>query len=281
MIRGLYTAASGMAVQMDRQNTISNNLANINTVGFKKDQTIIKQFPELEIYRKGDKKEATFMEIKDVLEKIGKLGTGATLEDVFTEFTQGTLQNTGNEFDFAIKGDEFFALDTPYGIKITKSGNFTLNHEGFLVTNDGNKVLGKASNGDIGYIKKIKGNIEVGDKGDLKNIEIVGDLTDREEFANIAKLNTDNDKFLMFNIGDKDNIKKEGANMYSFADAKNLEFSGIGLVEQGYLENSTVNNIKEMVEMIACSRLYETNQKALKTQDDMLDKAVNEIGKWG
>lgn len=281
MIRGLYTAASGMAVQMDRQNTISNNLANVNTVGFKKDETIIKQFPELEVYRKGDKKEITPTEVKDILEKIGKLGTGATLEDVFTEFTQGSLQSTNNEFDFAIEGKGFFALDTPYGIKMTRSGNFLLDQEGFLTSNDGYKVLGKASNGDIGYIKKKKADIEIGAKGDLKNIEIVGKLNGRKEFANISKLNTDNNKFLMIEIGDKENIKKEGANMYSFEYAKGIKFSESSSVKQGYLENSTVNNIKEMVEMISCSRLYETNQKALKTQDEMLAKAVNEIGKWG
>ena len=125
MLRGIYTSASGMIVQMDKEDVLSNNLANVDTTGFKKDQTIIKEFPGFEIFRKDDERVISSNgDIESKLTPIGKLGTGAIVKDVFTNFEQGTVLETGNTNDFALNGEGFFAVDTPNGAKLTRSGNF-------------------------------------------------------------------------------------------------------------------------------------------------------------
>ncbi len=113
-----------MIVQMDRQDVISNNLANVDNTGFKKDQAVIKEYPGFELYRKDDEREIIPGGIESKLTPVGKLGTGAQLQDVATDFTQGAILETGNKTDFAILGDGFFAVDTANGVKLTRDGSF-------------------------------------------------------------------------------------------------------------------------------------------------------------
>lgn len=275
MLRGIYTAASGMMVQSERQNVISNNLANVDTDGFKKDQTVIKEFPEFDIYRKDDVKEITPFEVTSKLTRIGRLGTGAALDNVYTEFTPGKYEPTNNSLDFAIGGEEFFAVDTKTGIKFTRDGSFTLDNEGYVITQNGDKVLGAGKDGKFGYIKPQESKFVI--KGvDLVNSDIIGDI----KIPGLTAKPTANNTIITVNVDDKKSLVKEGRNYYNTENVKNMTISLGATLKQGFLEKSNVSAVKEMVEMIECSRAYETNQKILTSQDEVLSKVVNEVGKW-
>jgi flagellar basal-body rod protein FlgF len=154
MIRGLYTGASGMVVQMHRLDTISNNLANVDLNGYKRDTAINKAFPEILLRRMNDDGMFVFpLGSIDTTPIVGKLGTGAELNEVFTAFTQGSLKQTENPFDLALEGQGFLTVLLPDGERYTRNGSFLLNDEGFLVTKRGEFVMGE--NGPI-KIKKTR-----------------------------------------------------------------------------------------------------------------------------
>lgn len=278
MLRGVYTSASGMMVQAERQNVISNNLANVDTKGFKKDQTVVQAFPEFDIYRKDDEKIVTPFENTSLITKIGKLGTGASIQDVYTEHTQGRLEKTDNKLDFAISGEGYFTVETPTGVKLSRDGAFALDGDGYIVTHNGDKVLGQSSDGRFGYIKpRYNSQVQSGRRMELFDVDIIGDV----KVGNLTPAKLSNNGFAIVAVGDKENLVKQGQNYYSMNDAKKLSMSNNTNIEQGYVEGSTVSAVKEMVEMIECSRSYETNQKVLTSQDEVLAKVVSEVGKWG
>ncbi len=161
---------------------------------------------------------------------------------------------------------------------MSRSGNFSLNNENLLVTSNGDKVLGIDTNGKVGYIKSTGNSFDTGKGGILINAEIAGDI---KLESKIKKSNPENMNFLSFNIKDKENLVKEGDNYYSIKGVKDINVDFNVLFKQNFLENSNVNIVKEMVSMIECTRAYETNQKILTSQDEVLNKVVNEVGKWG
>lgn len=277
MLRGLYTSASAMTVQMERQNTIANNLSNVDTKGYKKNQTVIKQFPEFTVYRKDDQKEINPFETVDKNQKIGLLGTGAIIQDIYTEFEQGDLEATGNDLDFAINGDEFFLIETSTGIKATRNGSFAIDSQGYLITKFGGRVLGLSEQGTAGYIKLGEEDLVVGKNGKLQTGEIVGNV----DIGNIEPIRVGENRIFSVEIENTQELSAEGYNYYSLKDVTNIKAAKDVDMNQGFLESSTVFAVKEMVEMLACSRSYETNQKILTYQDEALGKVINEVGKWG
>lgn len=277
MIRGIYTAASGMMVQIEREDVIANNIANINTTGYKKDQAVIKHFPEFDAYRKDDEKIITPFEHKSKMTNIGKLGTGAFLDEVYTEFVQGSIIKTDNKLDFAIEGEELFVVEDKGKIVLQRSGNLSLSNDGYLINMNGARVLGYSQDGRAGYIKINNKDFATGKNGSLINAEIEGDI---QNIGNITKTEADMDKIMTVKVENKGNLNKIGDNYYSLEGVGNIEISNNLKLHQGYTEQSTVNSVKEMVEMITCSRAYETNQKVLTTQNEMLGKVVSEVGKW-
>ncbi|HEX2952736.1 MAG TPA: flagellar hook-basal body complex protein, partial [Bacillota bacterium] len=137
MIRGLYTAASGLAVQWERQEAIANNLANVGTAGYKRDDLIGTTFEEHMIYavRAGNAR------------YIGNATGGSVDFQTVTDFTPGTLQQSDNPLDLALEGQGFFVVQTPQGERLTRNGEFTLDNAGYLVNHQGYRVLGE--NGPI------------------------------------------------------------------------------------------------------------------------------------
>ena len=136
MIRGLYTGASGMLAEMTRTDVISNNIANVNTTGFKKDRTIFRAFPEMNIHRIDDPVSVGLDRTMDPRPFIGMMGTGVMVDEVNTDFSQGNFNTTSNLLDVAIKGEGFFEVQTPEGIRYTRDGSFSLSREGYLITKD-------------------------------------------------------------------------------------------------------------------------------------------------
>ncbi len=163
MVRGLYTAASGMNVQQNRLDEIANNLANVDLNGYKKDTAIQKAFPEMLMRRMNDNGVYVFpFGSVDTMPIVGTVGTGVETNEVYTNFTQGALKQTENDFDIALEGDGFFTVQTPQGERLTRNGAFLLNSDGYLVTKSGDFVLG-----ENGPIKLKKNNFTIDEDGNV------------------------------------------------------------------------------------------------------------------
>lgn len=249
MIKGLYTAASSMLANQRKMNLISNNLANVSTTAYKKDEGIQESFPEMLISRiEKDKKPR----------EIGFLGTGTRLQETYTDLTQGSLYATGNELDLAIEGDGYFVVETPEGIRYTRNGNFSLNDNGQIVTNQGYLVMGEE-----GPMQTIPGrSIQIDESGQLYLDNLRGD------------------SFLVVNFANTDQLTKIGENLYT-SEVEGEEELADFQIRQGYVENSNVNVVQEMVKMIETNRYYTANQKVITAYDSTLDKVVNSVGSIG
>jgi flagellar basal-body rod protein FlgF len=251
LIRGLYTAGSGMMSEMARVDIISNNVANVSTTGFKKDRAVFRAFPEMGIHRFDDVKSNSPNTTFHMKPYIGLLGTGAAVDEATSDFSQGIIKNTSNPLDFAVSGEGFFAVLTPQGMRLTRNGSFHLNPQGYLTTDEGYYVMGE--NGTISLPSESK--IEVNRRGDIF----------------IDGLNVD--RLLVVS---SQNILKEGDSLLSFSGEPG---EAGGEVVQGALESSNVNPVREMVDLIGAFRAYEASQRVIKAHDDTLDRAVNEIAR--
>src|SRR5574344_183528 len=148
MIRGWYTGASGMNAQQNRLDAISNNLANVDTAGYKRDITVSKSFPELLLRRMNeDGVYQTPVGSADAAPIVGKIGLGVETNENYTDFEQGSFKETKTKSDVALAGKGFFTVQTPEGERYTRNGNFIVGKEGILETKDGYPVLGE--NGPI------------------------------------------------------------------------------------------------------------------------------------
>ena len=245
MIRGLYTSASGMVSSMDKSDTISNNLANLNTTGYKKQETIESEFGK-EVLKRIDHERTT----------IGEIGSGAFVSDIADDFSAGEYEETGNPLDLAISGEGFFAVQTPEGVKYTRNGEFTIDNQNQIVTQDGHPVLGE------------NGALQLPEQGEVV-IEDNNVLVDGFELDTLELVNFENPEGLI----------REGDVLFTAGPEVGEEFAAEGLVEQGFLEGANVNPIEEMTRMIENTRAYEADQKAIQAHDDTLDAAINRVGR--
>ncbi len=247
MLRGLYTSASGMLAEMYRTDQLANDLANVNTNGYKRDQAVFRTFPQMLIFRMERNQVASGF-LADKPQRIGHLGTGVQLERIYTNTQTGQLVPTDNNLDFAIQGDGYFVVQTPQGQRLTRDGAFQIDDEGTLVTYNGDPVLGTA-----GPIRLTAQPV------------VAEDGTIRSEGQVVGRL-------LVVGAAD---VRKQGDNLL----VGNVIPAGEYGVQQGFLEKSNVNTIRSMVELIEASRAYEANQKAVWAQDETLGKAISEVGR--
>lgn len=251
MLRGLYTASSGMITETKVMDVLSNNLANVNTTGYKRDSVITSAFPDYMFTRNGG----------DNIPpggQIGKMDYGILVDTLHTNFQEGALSETKGKLDFAIDGNGFFVVDTPNGQRFTRDGSFAMSKDGYLVTQEGYYVEGLN-----GPIKLSEGNISVDEAGNIIN-----------NGQNIDKLN-------IMDFNNYDGLRKEGDNLF-YIDNAVLSVQIIpstGRIKQGYLEESNVNPVNEMVNMISVMRTYESSQRVVTAFDETLGKVVNEVGK--
>lgn len=278
MLRGIYTGASGMLAQDAKMDAIANNLANVDKTAYKKDIAVFKSFPEMMIRRMNESGLGiTPAGSYDTAPYVGKLGTGVELNEVFTNFDQGSLQRTENNFDLALEGKGFFTVMTERGERYSRDGSFTVNQDGILMTHNGNPVMG-----ENGIIKVQHNNFIVNERGE---IVVNGDLSaDARDVVSINSNNWSNpvviDKLKLVDFENIREIKKEGDSMY-----RETEYSGPPLppdelkVIQGFLEKSNINIVREMVDMIEVQRSYEANQKTVTSHDQTLGKLINEVGR--
>ncbi len=256
MVRGLYTAYTGMVNQQKRLDTITNNLANASTTGYKREGATARAFNEYMGVRVNDSTVA--YKITD----IGNMSLGVKIGENYTDYSQGSLRSTENTYDLALEGNGFFSISFTnkqgeQSIKYTRDGNFTLDAEGALRTTDGDYVQGEG--GDI-YVPTDAAQVAITSTGDI--------YADGEYIDTIR----------IVDFEDYNYLKKYGENMYDIVDGA-TEIEPTALIHQGYLESSNINVVNEMVEMITITRAYEANQKALQSADQMVDKAVNDVGR--
>ncbi len=240
MLRGLYVAAEGMAARQKAQDAIANNLANLNTTGFKADRPVFETFYERQIYRVQGRQ----------AQPIGALSAGVILRELYTDLQPGAVITTGNPLDVAIDGEGFFAVQTPQGVRYTRNGAFQLNAQGILTTREGYPVLG-INNQPLALPTTAA--IHIGENGAvLANGAQVGQLLVVQ--GNLTK---DPDGYFVGAVQPAANPR----------------------VVAGALEASNVNMVREMVSMIELIRAYETHQRAIHAHDETLGRAINELAK--
>lgn len=243
MLRGLFSAASGMMSMIQAQEVITNNIANVATQGFKKDIPIYRSFSTI-LEREMEGKERQ-----------------SRVENTFIDFTQGEIEPTGRALDLAIKGEGFFVLLTPQGPVYTRAGSFTIDEKGRLATNDGYFLLGAKQ--PLIYLPRSveSANLRVSPEGEL--------MVDGNVVARIRVDVPRNPTSYLYKAGN--NIFKVGRGGY--APLKESDYS----IKQGYLELSNVNVVEEMADLLANFRLYEAAQKSVKLQNDTLEKICNQL----
>lgn len=283
MVRGLYTAASGMITQQNRLDILSNNLANVDLTGYKSDIASLKAFPELLLKRLNDDGLYKFPQgYLDTAPVIGKLGTGVTVNESYTVFEQGSLRESSNDFDFALEGEGFFAVQTPQGERYTRNGSFTLGVEGMLLTKEGYPVLGESGNPI--YIKV--NNFTVNPQGEiLHNPLFEGDPKRLVSFMENDWETTEVlDTLKIVQFERPRYAKKEGNSLWksteTSGEANLLATNKRPNVRQGFLEASNVNAVQEMVRMISVNRAYEANQKVIATEDTLIGKLLEEVRRF-
>ncbi|ROR21949.1 flagellar basal-body rod protein FlgG [Mobilisporobacter senegalensis] len=256
MVRGLYTGYTGMANEQKRLDIISNNIANSATVGYKKEGVTNQSFDDVLTIKIRDASEAYQDKV------IGDMSLGVKIGEVYTDYGQGSLRETGNTYDLAIEGKGFFAVNVVdkegnETTKYTRDGSFKRTAEGFIVDTNGNHL--KSENGEL--------MVPV----DAADVRIA---TDGSVYADNVLI----DRIKITDFEDYSYLKKFGDNMYETVEGA-VEMDGTGLIHQGFTEQSNINVVSEMVQMISITRAYEANQKVIQTVDTMLDHAVNSVGK--
>lgn len=250
MSGSMYLAASGAILQQLRLEILANNVANINTPGYKEDIPIFRLQDNLE--------ESNFDKNIQVNNRRQKIIPYAPPFGSRTDFSSGPVQSTGNPLDFSLNGDGFFTIQSENGIFYTRQGHFKINEEGILVTQNGDPVLGQG--GEI----SIEGSVvTVGTDG---SIEVDGEVVDQ---------------FKIVRFEDLQNLQKIGNTLFAPAkksgpeielDAENTTIS------QGFVELSNVNPIRSMTDMIEAMRASEAYQKVIQSVDESMSKVINEVG---
>ncbi|MDD3172814.1 MAG: flagellar hook-basal body protein [Herbinix sp.] len=256
MVRGLYTAYTGMANEQKRLDIIANNLANSATVGYKEDNATNQSFDDVLTIKIRDESE-NFNN-----RSIGNMSLGVKLGEAYTNYGQGSLRQTSNTYDFALEGNGFFTLSVTdkagnVSTQYTRNGSFTMTKDGHIVDEDGNYLMGEG--GEI---------VVPTDATDVK-VDKSGAI-----YADGAYVDT----LQISDFEDYDYLSKIGDTRYEALDGA-VETTSNASIQQGYTEQSNVNVVSEMVEMISVTRAYEANQKVIKTVDQTLDLAVNSVGK--
>lgn len=257
MLKGLYTAYTGLVNEQNRMDIMTNNLANASTVGFKKEGSTSQSFGDVLAYKVKD----TSVGVENY-QRIGVNNPGVKIGENYTDFSQGSFRITNNTFDMALSGEGFFAVEYmnnagEIDTKYTRAGNFTLDVDGFLMTKDGDYVLGTNDQ-----------RIQIDTLTDA-TVDRSGNIYQDGKLVATVKVVDFQDYNYLEKFGDTYYQPVEGATFIE-SDAE---------VISGYLEMSNVQIVTEMVNMISITRAYETNQKIMQTYDGSLEIAVNQLGK--
>lgn len=257
MVKGLYSAYTGMINQEHRMDVLTNNLANAATNGYKKEGATSQSFDSVLAFKIKDATEGYHL-----AKNIGVNNPGVKIGEGYTDFSQGSLKTTANTYDLALTDTGFFAIEFTNkagetSVKYTRDGNFTLTADGRLVTQDGDAVLG--TNGEPIKIDTIA-ETQINAAGQI--------IQDGRIVATIQ----------VTDFEDYNYLERYGENYYQPVEGA-TEKESTAKVYSGYLETSNISVVTEMVNMISVQRAYESNQKVITTYDSTLDIAANQLGK--
>ena len=260
MIRGLYTAASGMVAQQQNIDVISNNIANVNTTGFKQDRAEFQDLMYQSLNYTAGATSSTTSNPTGI-----DVGLGVKNSGIQKNFIQGSLKETGNGFDVAIAGNGFFKITTPTGeTNYSRDGSFKKDNEGALVNGQGYKL-----------------DPEIVIPDNLINISIANDGIITGTDANTGDI-TQLGQITLANFINPAGLAPKGNNLYGETEVSgtpiesNPGLNGVGSLQQGMLEGSNVQLVTEMVNLITAQRAYEANSKSITTTDTML-QTVNQL----
>lgn len=258
MVKGLYSAYTGMIQQEHRMDVLTNNLANADTNGYKKEGATAQSFDAMLAYKIKDASEGY-----GTAKRLGYNNPGVKIGEGYTDFKQGPLKETSNTYDLALTDSGFFAIEFTNksgdtSVKYTRDGNFTVTEEGYLVTQDGDHVLNK--DGKYVQVSTLAADTAINTSGQIiQNGKVV-------------------DTLMVTDFEDYNYLVRYGENMFEAAEGA-TEKEPKASVYAGFLETSNISVVSEMVDMITVSRAYESNQKVITTIDGTLDIAANQLGK--
>jgi flagellar basal-body rod protein FlgF len=243
---GIYTAYSGMQAQLDALEILANNLANINTTGFKEDKAF---FAYLNQSMDGSQQSSDLnATVNRTVQTLGALNAA-----------EGSLNATGRELDVAIEGNGFLAIKAPNGVRYTRNGNLHLDPKFVLTTSDGYPVLGATSGRPITLGP---GALRINEDGDvLLNDEVI-------------------DRLKVVSIGDLSKITKEGNSLFATSASPESIKASNAKIKSGYLEQSNVNAVASIVRMVNILRHFESIQKSMNLEmNDMNAKVIERLGR--
>lgn len=265
MQNGYYQATGAMVTQFNRLNVITNNLANVNTIGYKRDDVVVGDFAR--IFKQVQDELPLKNHTKDAAKYLNRtIDRVPQVVEEYTDFSSGGIKHSTNDLDFAIKRDDlFFLVDTPQGPRLTKNGAFSLDSEGFLVSKEGYRVL------PSGY-------------------EALPENSRGIQIASDAKLTVDKNgnayannepivKLFIAQPREIRDIEKVGDNLYKPKTMDDIaDVADADVVFQGYAQMSNVNPVTEMVGLIETQRLVEIYQKVMTSHmDDLNNDAISKI----
>ena len=258
MVRGLYTAYTGLLNQQYRLDTITNNFANVSTAGYKREGATGRAFDDVFAIKVKDNS------VGYLNQRIGKMSLGVKIGETYVDYSQGSLRETENTYDLALEGKGFFSISFTNKkgeeiIKYTRDGSFTTDVDGILRTKGGDYVLNTSGE-----------QIEINPEALDVIIDQMGNIyADGEYVDTLGVVDFEDYNYLSKDTGENYYVALDGAE----------EISADSRIAQGYLEMSNVNVVNEMVDMIEIARAFEANQKVEQTIDNMLDKSVNNVGR--
>lgn len=249
MVYGIYQSAAGMQLNQYRQEVLTNNLANVETAGFKKDLSVVRERPPATREPSGRPGWSD--------PNLQGLTGGSYVSPTYTSYAQGPLERTGGRLDVALFGEGFFTVKDGDAVRYTRDGRFLVNARGELTTVSGNQVLDE----------KGAPIVVPADAGDKVTITAAGDV--RARGMQVARLG-------VVDFEDKQQLRKVGGNLFE-TSATPVEAQAT--LQPGFIEGSTVEPTEAMVSMLEVSRAYELNATLLGLSDGTLSRAVNDIAR--
>ena len=250
MTKGFYNLTSGMLSQTRRLNVVGNNMTNISTPGYKTEHYTDTTFEEVLISRIGNKD-------KSGAQVIGEESYILAPSEFYVDYSQGPIEETGLNLDFAIQGDGFFAIQTDAGVEYTTGGSFSLDNEGYLYLPDHGRVLGR----------------------DNQPIRLSTDYIRADQYGRLYTVEGDNylGQIGVFTFADNNQLEKNESGL--FGANGQAPTAADSSVLWKWVENSNVDMIREMSQMMTSQRALQSAAQVLKLYDGILTKATTEIGR--
>ncbi len=277
MLTGLYSAASGMIIQERVQDVLAQNLANSQIPGYQRNELVVRSFPDVML-------QTTYEGLSQTTNKnrynhaIGRVGTGAGIDWIYTDYSGGGFRYTGDPTDVAIEGDGYFSLITPDGMRFSRSGDFNVNNEGYLVNNQGYYVMGQGTqnNRNPGPIQVGRTDFRIDGFGHVYGTRHIQDQNGKwidQEY--------EIDQMRIVDFEDRDKLFREPGNIFRCEedDTENFKIPDRYQISQGYVEQSNATPTLEMVKLIDSFRVHEASSRIIKALDQSLGKAVNDIAR--